>query len=833
MDEQLQHQPADPPPDPTAVPTPDAGSAGAGAPGASPGGAEVKPPPTPEGVVRFLSSLFEPKDEFTLRLIETWTEGEKKRSRVIYPEPGLEWRAGITTPSWWARYIKLAEMEHANLFFGVCPRPKKNCERSFHVRIVRCLWTDIDHCTPEEAVKRCEKAGLPRPSIIVNSGNGVHLYWLLKEPYLIDDAGNPRPIGKFWVEVRRADGSVVLKDDGKPKKYPRNYIAGKPMQGEEECIWEFLTDERTGGDSKKRNPLFPSKLSQKALHIQHVVQGLAKQIGGDHTQDLARLLRLPCTMNRKDERNGKKPVPCELVECDPERRYPFAEFERFAAYSPDEVRADEVAKIRLPKRKLTQGRLDKLGQHINLCLTAEDRSTADFRLCCFAIRQGLDKEVVWQQVAEVGKFGQRGRAYFDLTWGNAEERVRLEIHKHLRKASAEAGSATNGPTNGQHGHAGGGGGGGPTASQGDGEGGRRLPCIQGNKRQLPEVTADALDALRAANDPPTLFQRGNALTRLRARANTGAPYLETLEDNALRGLMARSAYWTRAVNTAEGERIEDAPPPIDAVKDLMALPGWDGIPLLDSVSECPVFGQDGALVATPGYHPGARLWYSPGDGLDVPGVSDNPSRDEIDLARNLLRVELFGDFPFKDDASVAHAVAAFLLPFVRRLIDGPTPLHLFDAPTEGTGKTLLVSCITVVAAGREPEGFTESANDDEWRKRLTAALEEGGTFVFIDNLNRILDTGALASILTARTWKDRKLGFTKMLTLPNTAVWLASGNNTRLSRELIRRTVFSRLDAKSDAPWERKGFRHPNLLKWTKENRGRLVWAALTLGRVW
>jgi hypothetical protein len=272
---------------------------------------------------------------------------------------------------------------------------------------------------------------------------------------------------------------------------------------------------------------------------------------------------------------------------------------------------------------------------------------------------------------------------------------------------------------------------------------------------------------------------------------------------------------------------------MDVVKDVMALPAWHDIPLIDSVTECPAFSQDGDLVLEPGYHPRARLWHAPAAGLDVPRVSDNPTRDEIERAKHLLLVELFGDFPFRDEASKATALAAVILSFARRRIDGPTPLHLFDAPVEGTGKTLLVGCIAVVASGREPEGFTESGDDDEWRKRLTAALEEGGTFQFVDNLNRVLDTGALASVLTARTCRDRKLGYTRMLTLPNTAVWLASGNNTRLSRELIRRTVFCRLDARVDAPWERTNFRHPQLLRWARENRGQLVWAVLTLMRAW
>ena len=46
------------------------------------------------------------------------------------------------------------------------------------------------HFTATDALKRCKDNGLPLLSIVVNSGNGVHLYWLLDEPYLIDDVGD-------------------------------------------------------------------------------------------------------------------------------------------------------------------------------------------------------------------------------------------------------------------------------------------------------------------------------------------------------------------------------------------------------------------------------------------------------------------------------------------------------------------------------------------------------------------------------------------------------------------------------------------------------------------
>jgi DNA primase len=359
-----------------------------------------------------------------------------------------------------------------------------------------------------------------------------------------------------------------------------------------------------------------------------------------------------------------------------------------------------------------------------------------------------------------------------------------------------------------------------------------LPTIQGNKRQLRDVTAQAHEAILARNEPPTIFQRGGLLTRLRVRADGGAPYLEPLCDAALRGVLARFADWTKVSDTKHGQVVEEDAPPVEVVKDLANLPDWDGIPLIDAVVECPVF-TPGGLVITPGFHRAARLWYQPASDLKIPDVPDRPTAAEVKLATDLLLIELLGDFPLVDAASKAHVLAALLLPFVRPLVDGPTPMHLLDAPVEGTGKTLLASVIGLVSTGREPEAMAEGSCDEEWRKRLTALLAEGPTFVLLDNLNRVLDSAALAAALTCRVWKDRVLGVSKTATLPNTAVWLASGNNTRMSRELIRRTVWSRLDAKVDAPWERSVFRHPNLIGWAKANRGALVGAALTLCQAW
>jgi hypothetical protein len=360
-----------------------------------------------------------------------------------------------------------------------------------------------------------------------------------------------------------------------------------------------------------------------------------------------------------------------------------------------------------------------------------------------------------------------------------------------------------------------------------------LPEIQVNDRQLCELTDEAMQAVLAANTPPRLFQRGGLLVRLRVDPDSGAPTLEPLLEAALRGHLARVARYVRIDQTENDTRVTNVSPPLDLVRDVGSLPTWDGLPPLTAVAETPVFSAAGDLVQAPGYHPQARLWLHLSDRLTVPEVPPWPTREDIDRAKALLFVDLFGDFPFADDASKATALAALLLAFVRQLIDGPTPLHLLDAPVEGTGKTLLASCISEVSTGRPVEAVAEASDDEEWRKRLTAVLLEGPALVLLDNLNRVLDSGALAAVLTARVWKDRVLGASKTARLPNLAVWLASGNNTRLSREVIRRTVWCRLDAGTDAPWERKEFRHANLLGWAKAHRGELVWAALVLCQAW
>jgi putative DNA primase/helicase len=357
---------------------------------------------------------------------------------------------------------------------------------------------------------------------------------------------------------------------------------------------------------------------------------------------------------------------------------------------------------------------------------------------------------------------------------------------------------------------------------------RGLPPIVITDKQLREITEDALHAIHAANDPPRLFERGGVLTQLHVKDSV--PTLEALSREALRGHLARVADWKRKV----GKVSVACYPPMPVVADVQALSSWRDIPPLKEVIEAPIFAADGSLVTDIGYHAGSKLYFAGETGLVIPSVSMSPSNADIKEAVGRLD-ELFADFPFKDDSSRAHAFALTLLPFARELVDGLTPLHLIDAPAAGTGKGLLAEVVSIPAMGRGPDVMTEGRDEDEWRKRITAALVKGARFLLIDNLRRRLDSGQLAGALTATpAWTDRLLGHSLTVTIPVRCVWVATGNNVSMSNEMSRRTVWIRLDAKKEAPWTRSAssFRHP-LPGWARENRGQLIHACLTIIQGW
>ena len=357
---------------------------------------------------------------------------------------------------------------------------------------------------------------------------------------------------------------------------------------------------------------------------------------------------------------------------------------------------------------------------------------------------------------------------------------------------------------------------------------RLRPAIDASNRDLERVTAQAWEALLQANQPPHYFLHGNRPVRV-ASDDSGARVCQELTPDRLRHALARVASWF----TPRGGAREPASPPMGVVRDMLASPN-PKLPVLERIVAPPILSPMGELHIDPGYDARTRCYYDQPKGFVLPPVPASPSR-EIEHARVLICDELLGDFSFVGEADKAHAIEALLLPFARELIDGPTPLHLIEKPSPGSGATLLASSIAQIVTGRHAACMTLGRDEEETRKKTTAILRTGPTMVLIDNIRTTLDSAALASAITSRYWEDRILGYSEMSRMPVKLLWLATGNNPRISNEMARRTIPIRLDAKVEKPWLRNSqqFRHPDLPRWISENRPALVWAVLTLIRGW
>jgi len=353
-----------------------------------------------------------------------------------------------------------------------------------------------------------------------------------------------------------------------------------------------------------------------------------------------------------------------------------------------------------------------------------------------------------------------------------------------------------------------------------------LTQIVTNNRHLRDVTADALEALAAHNNPPDVFVRAGRLVRVRQDEN-GIPQIQTMEDSHVKGRLARVADFVRV--TEKGEtRVS---PPDVVVKDIQALDRWP-FPPLEAVVEAPVMRPDGTIFDTPGYDAKTRLYYHPVDGFDIPPIPEKPSLADREAAISLLD-EAVGEFPYEDEASAANTLALMLTPLVRQAINGPVPMALIDKPQAGTGGSLLAETVAVIGSGRTAEMLGAPRDEEEWRKQITAKLSAGATMITVDNVEGALYAPSLARALTARTWTDRVLGRSETVTVSQRATWIATGNNIQLRGDLPRRCYWIRLDAREARPWQRQNFRHPDLLGWVTRNRGRLVHALLTLARGW
>ncbi len=375
---------------------------------------------------------------------------------------------------------------------------------------------------------------------------------------------------------------------------------------------------------------------------------------------------------------------------------------------------------------------------------------------------------------------------------------------------------------------------------------KRFP-IDVKMTSLPKMTRVAWEAIRAENnrESPKWFLVGGDPVRIvepdpqpggdepdvaSVVASEESIRTERLGLDGLGNISSRTAWWHKHTERdGESEQF-----PLERVlRNMLADPEREKyLPPLRRIVRAPVFGPRGTLSLQEGYDRASGNYYSKGD-LELEPIPDRPTIDDVEWAKAMIFDELLADFPFTGQAERAHALSLMLNPFIRDMIDGPTPMYLIEAPAAGTGKGLLAHMALYPALGSGPVLLPPSNNEEETRKRLTSTLMDIPEAVLIDNVSKGLDSPSLASVLTTPMWHDRLLGRSEVRGMPIRCTWIATGNNLTRSNEMSRRLIRIRLDAKEERPEERVQFRHDRLDWWVRENRHHLVRACLILVQRW
>jgi putative DNA primase/helicase len=351
----------------------------------------------------------------------------------------------------------------------------------------------------------------------------------------------------------------------------------------------------------------------------------------------------------------------------------------------------------------------------------------------------------------------------------------------------------------------------------------RRPAIDIIPGQLAKRTAEAIRVLRDGRTD--IYDRGGQLVRpVRVaepetldgvRRPVGALVLRPVEPEWLRLRLAEAAAWRKW--DARTETLRPADPPPDVARTIVAAPDEGRWPYLRAIVRHPAILPDGRRIQTQGYDAATGLL------VDAPGewppLPEKPTRDHAVEARARLE-HLLRFYPWVSPVDRAVALSLILTALARAVVPA-APGHGTDAPTPGSGKSLLIDAAAILSTGAPAAVMDYGRDQDEAAKRLDGMLLAGDAVISVDNIEVAIGGATLCQTLSQPTRRVRPLGASTMVTVPCGALIALTGNNLTLLGDIVRRVLVCRLDAGCERPELREI--PQDLLADVREQRGELV----------
>lgn len=188
---------------------------------------------------------------------------------------------------------------------------------------------------------------------------------------------------------------------------------------------------------------------------------------------------------------------------------------------------------------------------------------------------------------------------------------------------------------------------------------------------------------------------------------------------------------------------------------------------------------------------------------------------------------LLGGFCFSTEADLANTVAVLVTGILMNHFVQPChPVVLIDGNQPGIGKTVLARVFGRIFDGVDPHVIHYTPDDEELQKRILSLVRENRqTVIPVDNA-KLRAGGSINSVAieansTAPELSLRILGKSENLTRPNDLLWILTMNGTKVSPDLMSRSIPIRLNYEGD-PRERN-FSGEDPIRYSKDHRHEII----------
>lgn len=361
---------------------------------------------------------------------------------------------------------------------------------------------------------------------------------------------------------------------------------------------------------------------------------------------------------------------------------------------------------------------------------------------------------------------------------------------------------------------------------------------------VPEVVNSRGDVVTAGRQGhPGFFKvsvgKGFALAEL-VETTGRAPFIRPSTKTTLPPKIQLVSKWVRPQQPDRMPLHDDQragiDPPGKTIASIITAGVYPNMREIRGIITTPAIHPDGVVLQQPGYNESLGVLYHPI--CRVPLVSPDPSFQTLLAAKEQL-LNVISDYPFKkgyEDLCRGVWLAAIFTRLLRTVYRGNIPMFVVSSGDRGSGKGILIDVAAIISDGVTSESTAFAADEAENERIIGKILKGEAPIVHLDNIRSTLSSTSYEQYLTTASFSTREIGSSNSIKkqregevggLADTMFW-ASGTSLVTGGDMSRRVLRVDIDDTSGSPQDRK-VKCKDLVQWAKDNRPKLLQAALTL----